>query len=436
MPVFLILFGVFLLTVFFVIRRKSAAQRLRMSLWLTVAYSFLLLVHLFSGMNYRAGNLWHILPYVLCCLLLMVLGEQAGARLKITGNIKKIRVTNKQIALAAIAGACMLVYDLLRLNDVTLGLRTADQQISIIGVMGNALAGFGVIPWLLGLGGFVARGVKIPLWSYCSFLAYGVVSVVTAGRQALFLLLLSSLIMVVWGAAKRKELNIYFRFTRKKIMGLAVLASLFVGYFIFLSNTRTQIMNIDNKMNIYGNAVNAKFSAPTRKMVHAMGALDDIYAEALMYYSHELRRLDLIYRYYDYSPQCGLSQLHYVERRLRWLLGDDFADKAWAAQEKALEPFSFSSLTWGTFITGFIVDFGRVGALVACFVSGLLFGVCYRKLKNEETASRVVQHCIMLAGVLFSVQYSPFAEMCFTFPVVALFFISIKQNKVRNETNT
>jgi hypothetical protein len=61
MPIFLILFGVFLLTLFLVIRRKGAAQRLRMSLWLTVSYSFLLLVHLFSGMEYRKGSLWDLL---------------------------------------------------------------------------------------------------------------------------------------------------------------------------------------------------------------------------------------------------------------------------------------------------------------------------------------------------------------------------------------
>ena len=107
------------------------------------------------------------------------------------------------------------------------------------------------------------------------------------------------------------------------------------------------------------------------------------------------------------------------------------SDISWAEQEFALEQQAgFNSHTWGTFITDYIVDFGRFGALLACLLTGLLLGVVYKNLTNKETQAKVVQHCLINSGVIFSIQFSPIHELIWMFPLFFISFIDITNNKI------
>ena len=105
---------------------------------------------------------------------------------------------------------------------------------------------------------------------------------------------------------------------------------------------------------------------------------------------------------------------------------------SWQKQEVAIvQQGDFSLHTWGTFITDYIVDFGRFGALLACLLTGLLLGVVYQNLKNKETHIKVIQHCLIISGVIFSIQFSPFHELIWTFPLFFISFIEIINSKIQ-----
>jgi hypothetical protein len=177
-----------------------------------------------------------------------------------------------------------------------------------------------------------------------------------------------------------------------------------------------------------GDFFNAKISDKTLDVIYKVDPFSDIYIEALFYYSHELKRLDLLYQYYDYFPLFGLNQMSYLERRVQWLFGNQ-NEISWSKVEFAIEQKgNFSSHTWGTFITNYIIDFGRFGTLIACFLTGLVYGMLYTNLRNHETKEKIIRHALLLAGVVFSIQFSPLAQINWFFPVIAISYMKIISN--------
>jgi hypothetical protein len=179
------------------------------------------------------------------------------------------------------------------------------------------------------------------------------------------------------------------------------------------------------KISQFEKGFNAKTSEQTIKDVHNIGPFTHIYLEALYYYSHELRRLDIFFQNYDYPPLFGLSQMGYVERRLNWIIGDQ-ETKRWNEVVDAVERKGrFNSHTWGTFITNFIMDFGRFGALIACFILGVFVGILFKSFKKKESSFTVVRQVLICAGIAFSIQVSPVSELIWMVPFVFSSFIHI-----------
>lgn len=433
MNIFILVFFIFLIIVYFVIKKQSSISILKMPFWLIISYSFLFLVHLFSGISFNVGYPLRILPYVTLCLLLLLIGYKIGRSVNMVSYSNSIKIGLSKLTFLSIFGATIYLFDLFRLNTINFGFRIDDLQVSIIGVIGNVLASLGIIVWLSSLYYNKIFYVKIPFSSYMCSLCFVLGGVISAGRQAIILLFLTSLIMVLWSSKKIKEINPNKIKIKKKSFpwGILVIMSLIISYFAMISSIRSGISNIDDKIKMFEKTSNSKFSEETINDIDNLGLLSDVYVEGLFYYSHQMTRLDLFFQNYDYYPLLGLSQFHYLERRVQWLFGKQ-SDISWQKQEVAIvQKGGFSLHTWGTFITDYIVDFGRFGALLACLFTGVLLGSVYENLKNKETHTKVIQHCLIISGVIFSIQFSPFHELIWTFPLFFISFIEIINSKIQ-----
>ncbi len=425
---YLVILTLFLVVFIYCLKRIKQADILRMSFWVLFAYAFLVITHLFSGIKYHAGNVYSVLPYLLVCVFLIFAGEYFGSKIK-SKNSPTFQISIQKLGIFSIFGSVLFLFDLFRLNTVIFGLRIEEYSISLIGVLGNALSSMGVIVWLTSLYHYRIHQIKIPFLSYLAVVAYVSGGIAQAGRQAVLLILISSFILYMWTIKQKHEYKKVDDSSDQKSIkawGIIVISIIFVAYFLFISFTRSQIFIIDNKIAMLEAEFNAKVSDKTLNLVHKAGVFSDIYIESLFYYSHELVRLDVIYKHYDYHVLYGLSQLSYIERRLQWLFGNQ-GDLSWLEVEKAVEgKGKFSSHTWGTFITNFIVDFGRFGTLIVCFIVGLLGGIFHRKFLSQKTDLTIVRQCLICAGAVFSIQFSPFAELMWTLPLVLSSFIKLK----------
>jgi hypothetical protein len=398
-----------------------------MPLWLLFAYGFLLITHFFSGIKYQFGNIYRILPYFLICLFLLYFGHVIGRTLSTKSFYKVRSVKVQSVGLLSVCSSLIFILELLRLNDINLGTRIDDLTISTLGTIGNAFSGLSLLVWLYSLYYYKIDRIKIPLISYFCVLGYVAGGVLSAGRQSIIILCISSIILLIWSSKKSKEdfkknpNNFVEKSSRP--WGVYFIFFLFSSYFIFISAVRSGITDLYDKNVVYEKGFNSTTTETTKNVASFLGGLSDIYIESSYYYSHELIRLDLLYQYYDYPPLFGLGQMTYLERRLQWLIGKQ-GEASWNQEVIALEDKGrFSSHTWSTFIGNFIVDFGRIGTLFACLFFGLILGVLYRRFKENDCPRTVIRQCVICTGIVFSIQFSPISELIYFIPLVASSFI-------------
>jgi hypothetical protein len=358
----------------------------------------------------------------------LILGEKIGLRVKSASPKSLIKVKLNRLCLFSVFGAALMIFDLLRLNEVNFGMRIVDLKISLFGVLGNAMESLGIIAWLVSLYEYRMNKVKIPLVAYLALIAYVSGGILSAGRQSILLISIASVILLIWSKKRKNELtkpSPITAFKKSQPWRLYIVLILFFSYFIVISNVRSGISNLEFKNKTLEKSFNAKTSSITKNEYNKLGVFSDIYIEYLYYYSHELIRLDVFYQHYHYHPLFGLGQLGYVERRLQWLFGKQ-SDLSWNEQVKAIERIGkFSSHTWGTFITNFIVDFGRIGTLLMCLLVGVIVGVLTKAFDREVSSFSVVRLCIVCAGAVFSIQFSPFSELIWTIPVILSSFLKV-----------
>jgi hypothetical protein len=438
----LIVLFFFILFFIFFVRNSKSQNILVISLWLVFAYGFLLITHFFSGIKYQFGNIYDILPYFLFCLFLLYFGHVIGRTFKTRTFYRARKVKIHSIGLLSVFGSMIFVIELLRLNEINFGTRINDLTISTIGTIGNALSGLSLLVWLYSLYYYKINQIKLPLIAYLSVLCYVAGGVLSAGRQSIIILCISSIILLIWSSKKttenfKKRPNIILK--RNPVpWGFYFLLLLFSGYFLFVSDVRSGISDLYDKNKAYEEGFNATTTETTKKVSDLLGGFSDIYVESSYYYSHELIRLDLLYKYYDYPPLFGLSQMTYIERRMQWLIGKQ-GEASWRQEEIALEDKGrFSSHTWSTFVGNFIVDFGRIGALFACLIFGLILGILYRRFKDNDCPRTVVRQCVICTGIVFSIQFSPIAELIYFIPLVFSSFVillpSTKPNHISINT--
>lgn len=385
----------------------------------------MLLTHFFSGVDYFSGSMYRILPYFLGFIFLLLLGYKVGQSLLLRPFIRVLYLNVKTVGYIAVTGSVVYIYDLFRLNSINFGFRIEDLEVSLIGTLGNALSGLSLLVWLNSLYYYKVENIKVSFIGYFSVLAYIGGGILSAGRQSIIILLISTVILIAWAAIKNREnINVDYSFAKKKNLipiGVYLFFLLFVGYFFFISQVRSGLIDLSSKNTVYENGFNSKTSSETFNFASRLGVLSDIYLEGIYYYSHELNRLDLVYEYYDYPPLFGLFQMTYIERRFQWLFGRQ-GEASWKQVEFALEQKGgFSSHTWSTFVSDYIIDFGRFGALVFSFITGYIAGVFYNIFKHKGGPRTIIRQVIICTGIVFSIQFSPLSELIYFIP---LFFSS------------
>ena len=144
----LIVYLVFFLFSLYFIKRASAYAIISLPIWILLAYSFLLLSHIFSPFTFHSGDYENILIYVFFALFLLIIGFYLG----LSSNFPIVRsffsININKLFYISVLGGGLAAFDFFRLNTIVLGMRIEDQQLSTIGVLGTFLSCFGIIVWL------------------------------------------------------------------------------------------------------------------------------------------------------------------------------------------------------------------------------------------------------------------------------------------------
>lgn len=439
---------IYFITFILIFRKLKSDKVLSLTLWMFFSWIILITVHLFSGITYAYKLDYKILFFVLVCLLAIAMGEKVG--LKVVFSKKRIvlkrlfnrnQISIKLLSIIALFGAGFLLFDMITLNEIVLGKRIENMQISVLGVIGNILINLGLVAWLIAFYQFLIRKQKINIWAIIGLISYFLYAIMTAGRQSIFIALVSSLLVYLQciklntghRSIKNKLINttkkIGTNFFGKTI--LACLCAMLVFYIVIIPNYRTGLSGESN-IAYMDYISNSKTSTEVIDISNRLGPFSEMYTQFLFYYSHELIFLDVYYKNYDQPPLLGFGQFNYITRRFYWLIGDRY-EKMNETNYRIMYAQGMSPSGWGTFLAIFIADYGRIGSIIMCFVFGILAGKSRRGVLLKPTAINVARQSMICVGGVFSIQYSPFSEMSWAFTlfwilILSLFVSSPNQN--------
>ena len=431
MYVYIPIIIVFLILVIRRAKGLSFDSLIRIDFWMRIGFLFLLINYLFAGYHYNYKVSIETVIYVVIAITLFSVGNKAGFSSNNNSNLQVFRLNIRTISLVALFGALITIYDYFRLNTIVLGARIEDQKLSIISVLGTLLTAFGIISWLYEFYHFIRNKRSIGIYGYLGLLSYISVGIISGGRQAILLLIIETTLVVLF-AKKLPSIGKIKLKHNNSITGLIVgifIAVAIVAYLLSVSVVRSQIESTQQKVIIMESMAGGEVDKQVTDVADKLGPFSSMYIEFLFYYSHEYPRFSIMVDKYDYPPILGLCQFHYIGRRLSSITEPIIKEQDKYA-ESLIEQSGMYYHTWGTFLNGFIIDYGKIGSLFMLFIFGAMAGLYTKKSKKKDECTCIIRQSIACGGALFAIQFSPFFDMLWFVSLLFLVFVKIKDKEL------
>jgi oligosaccharide repeat unit polymerase len=388
------------------------------SFWLLISWGFIFGLYYTSGIKYKFSLNYLTSAYIFLILILFLIFYFFGINLKINKNrIDTINYRKKIWTLLyfilSIFGIILWIFDVLRLNNINFGYRINNFSISIIGTLGMLFLNLALIVWLYELAYSINFNKRIPLKAYISVIIYLVPAFVTSGRQPILIIVISTFIILVYSLKKNQ--NYKFKKTIKKFILFGILSFFF--YAIMISTKRA---GVSNKAALFEEIFKSKTPVYLLDFTNCLEGLGEVILEAIYYYSHQLSMFEIFYNNYNGTKFWGLAQFHYIGRR--------FPDVYYQAQTYIDITFSkvgVYSHVWMTAIASFIIDYGRFGTTIFVSILGFIIGRKRRKFNYIKTTYELVFLTLICTGIAFSIQFSPFSELSWAYPLYWLIVIPV-----------
>lgn len=413
----------YILLLYRVFKFRSRKLLIEPLFWLFASWGLMMGLYYTSGIDYAYRLSLETWVYLLICWIVFLgayfIGESYQVYLLRYHKSFYYGDTILSTVYYRLSLFCFILWmiDLFRLNRISFGYRIAEFSISKIGAICWLFVPLSIIVWLFELACAVQNNKRIPPRGYISALVFIIPAIVTAGRQALLIFLLSTFIVLGYSL---NSLTIYRHRKAIKIIGL--IALIFVGwYLVVISTIRSGTVD---KVALLEFTFNSKTPEMLVQFVKNSGGLGQVFLDFVYYYSHEVPGFEIFYRYYDGPLFWGMFQMPYIGRRLPIGTQLDY-DTAWAYLDMMAARAGIYSHTWRTAISSFIIDFGRVGTVFFIGLLGFAIGKKRKKFMYSKTQYELVFLSLICVGGFFSVQYSPFTETSWAYPLYWLIVIPI-----------
>lgn len=387
--------------------------------WLFFAYTIIIGLYLCAGILYGNQISSEVWFYIIGMFLLFILFFRLGEKIKFNGGNKNTideRINLKPYTLIGLTGSVLWVFDLFRLNKITLGMRINNFSISFIGTIGFTLLTISLITWLFEFS-YAIEDNRLPrLSGIISTILYLMVSVLTAGRQNILIWVITTMIIFFYGIKKKS-----YKYTKKILVVMVILIIAIAFYQVLIAETRSGVSGLDRKVTLYEYMYNSDTSEETVEFCEKFGIFDSSGIEMLYYYSHEIPMFAMFYENYNAEPLYGAYEFSYIARRLPGFLELD-TSYIWGDIEQFSTRYSVYDHVWRTCLGSFIIDFGRIGTGFFVAVLGFLTGYAYKLWRSKENTFRLVKQAVICTGIAFSIQYSPFQEQGWAY---ALYWLGI-----------
>ncbi|PLT62633.1 O-antigen polymerase [Mediterraneibacter gnavus] len=370
--------------------------------WLFLMWGLIFGIHMFSGVSWKYSMSIWLIVFVGLSFIAFLIGRKHGKnrRVKLFFRETSSKDTRCFITLG-ISGALLFAIDYIRLN----GLFTAKSgyDISIIGSVGALLVPILLVEGLYIFAKTLVDSNRISFKGILLLIGYSIPCILNSGRESLLFIIIGVMSIYGYNAYFFQK---YWRIIRpKKIIKtiLIVFAVFFAMWFmVHISKERFGSNEISTFLNSHN------ITAESRAEAKKWGDFEFLYYNIASYFSHQVSFLEFMLEEYKGPYLFGLYELNIISRRLPNFLGLDYQLVTQQLRQLFfLNGVSYSG-DWFTVLGSFMVDFGRIGTVVMCYICGF----CVGKIRKKIELTFDIRYAILLAIVCIcmfsSIQLGPF----------------------------
>lgn len=324
---------------------------------------------------------------------------------------------NKKIYFAiSLVGVLLFAFDFFRLNSVGISMALhTESTISFIGVIGKIAAYAGIIVWLFEVSYSIVSNKKISIIAYLGAAFYMLPGILTSGRQSILILLVSTVTVFIYGF----YINRQYKYKKSLVFVAFIIVSILMIYAIAVASGRTVI---SNKAALFEYMFSCEISSETLTLLEKTGPFKVFFLEIISYYSHELPMFQLILDKWDAGLFLGMSQFQLISQNLPSSFHLSYANISSHIQS-ICDSAGVYSHTWRSIAGNCIIDFGIIGGLLFMTICGYVAGRAYVYATNRMETKDVVLLSLLNAGAMFSIQFSPFCEVSWYYPLIWLLIV-------------
>lgn len=401
--------------------------------WIIFPWSICFILYFWGGITYTFnldfGSILYILAFWGCFLLGRFIKTY---KKKYTGNDEQSKLDYERkinlLPLFFVSLISVIIYtiSIILTNDISFGV-TRNINTGAVNTIFLFLSNVSLIIWLYELAYSLLNDKKMPLFAYISFFIYSVPALLISGRDAIMLIVISTVITFLYaGNFAINELKKEGKTFKQLIKLILIVFVIIIFYFVFLSSNRYG----NSMIKLFEWSAGARFSDDLIYISDNCGNIGSFFLNALYYYSSQLSKLSFVIDNYDGPYLGGLFQFHYISRRLpdSWNMNYTMVTTSAYNLMNANGVPGLHSL-WDTVIGYFIYDFGRIGSLVVSFICGYFVGRIRNKFENDKNIINILYQIMICLAMFITVEFSPIFNTGWVFPLCWLIFIDLLYRK-------
>lgn len=439
-----VIVGLMILVGLLLIRKPKSEKTLAAWRWMVCAWGLLMLVHLFSPIQYQAFSL--SISTILYCALwvgVFVVGDELGYRssgslslpsrqtMVFTSTAYTYRLTKNLTVLSLIGLAILGIsvgagsifsggLDLATLREAQL---TGANE-GIVKTIATFLTTVGLVAFTLDLGHALLTNSGFRKFSLMGFGAYLCIYILVGGRSGWILGGGSILVIFV---ASRQFLRRRYTHNKQLVALLLLVALAGSSYIALVVTTRTQgwYGNMDDKI-VYQSILGQSYLDENfRESLRPFGPAGDVIIEVFYYLSPQLYGLE--YSLHNYQGNWGWSliQFPYVARRIEQALGVNWIQDINDADEAPFRQLNLAPNFFRTAAHSTFLDFGPILGFLFVLVCGFLAGRTRSNAIHNPTPITIALQALICPGAAWTIIFSPFIELGWAFPIMWLLILKI-----------
>lgn len=439
--------GLMILAWWLLIRKPKPEKTLAAWRWMVCAWGLLLLVHLFSPVQYLLYQL--SISTVLYCALwvgVFVSGDELGYRFSrsrlpsgsqttafaSTASTAYTYRAPRNLTVLSLIGLVILGIsvgvDSVFLNGLDIAALRSAQLIGanegIVKTVATFLASVGLVAFTVDLGFALLTNSNFHRFSFLGFGAYLGIYILLGGRSGWILGGGCFLVIVV---ASRQFLRQHYKQAKRLIALLLLVVLVGASYVAFVVTARTQgwYGSMDDKIT-YQNILNQSFlDEDFRESLRPFGPVGDAIIEVFYYLSPQLYGLEYSLQYYQGNWGWGVIQFPYFARRIEQILDVYWTQDVTDADQAPFEQLGLASNFFRTAVHSTFLDFGPVLSLLFVLGCGFLAGRTRSSAIHNPTPVSIALQALICSGAAWTIIFSPFMELGWAFPLIWFLVLKI-----------